>query len=101
MPTASRRYRSTASALPGGAPDVSGLFKASIDKVGALKCDVLLTTHPGASGIRDKRAAQTATHNPFIDVGACRALASKARVNLAARVESEQRERSAAVYSRD
>ncbi|MCC6069423.1 subclass B3 metallo-beta-lactamase [Massilia sp. GCM10020059] len=73
-----------------GAADVSTLFKASIDKIGALKCDVLLTTHPGASGIMEKLAAKTPLHNPFIDTGACRALAEGAQAKLAARIGSER-----------
>lgn len=84
-----------------GAPDVSKLFKASIDKIGALKCDVLLTTHPSASGMMEKRAARTAANNPFIDTGACRDLASRANAGLAARLATEQGEKSAAVYSRN
>jgi metallo-beta-lactamase class B len=84
-----------------GAPDISALFKASIDKIGALKCDVLLSTHPGASGLLEKRAARTAASNPFINAGACRDFASRAQANLAARLATEQGEKSAAVYSRD
>lgn len=84
-----------------GAADISTLFKASIDKIGALKCDVLLTTHPGASGIMEKLAAKTPAHNPFINTGACRDLASRAHASLAARLATEQGERSAAVYTRD
>lgn len=84
-----------------GAPDVSKLFKASIDKIGALPCDVLLTTHPGASGMMDKLAAKTADRNPFVNDGACRELASRANAGLATRVATEQGERSAAIYSRD
>ena len=84
-----------------GAPDVSKLFKASIDKIGAVNCDVLLTTHPGASGMMDKRTAKTAAHNPFINNGACRDLASRANAALAARLATEQGEKSAAVYSRN
>lgn len=73
-----------------GRPDVSPLFKASIDKVGALKCDVLLTTHPGASGIMKKLAARDAAHNPFVDSGACRALAADAQAKLGARIAVER-----------
>jgi metallo-beta-lactamase class B len=73
-----------------GRPDVSALFKASIDKVGALKCDVLLTTHPGASGIMKKLAARDAAHNPFVDAGACRELAAGAQAKLAARIVAER-----------
>ncbi len=84
-----------------GAPDVSTLFKTSIDKIAALTCDVLLTTHPGASGMMEKRAARTATLNPFIDAEACRDLANRAHAGLATRIATEQGEKSAAVYRRD
>lgn len=83
-----------------GAPDVSKLFKASIDKIGALKCDVLLTTHPGASNMMDKLAAKRPARNPFIDAGACRELASRANAGLATRIATEQGEQTAAIYSR-
>lgn len=78
-----------------GAPDVSKRFQTSIDKIGALKCDVLLTTHPGASGIMEKLAAKTPTHNPFINDGACRALASHASAGLATRLATERGEKPA------
>ena len=32
-------------------------FRASLDKVGALQCDILLAPHPSASGMRDKLLA--------------------------------------------
>lgn len=73
-----------------GAPDVSKRFKDSIDKIGALKCDVLLTTHPGASGMMEKLGARTPAHNPFIDSAACRVLAEGAQAKLAARLASER-----------
>ena len=78
-----------------GAPDVAGLFGQSIDEVGALKCDVLLTTHPGASEILERQAARKPANNTFIDAGACRALAAKARANLAKRISQERSDRAA------
>lgn len=84
-----------------GAPDVSKLFNASIDKIAALKCDVLLTTHPGASGMMEKRAAKSDSQNPFINADACRELASRAHAGLATRIATEQGEKSASVYSRN
>lgn len=73
-----------------GAPDVSKRFQASIDKIGALKCDVLLTTHPGASGMMEKLAAKTPAQNTFINDAACRELASRASAGLAARLATER-----------
>lgn len=80
-----------------GAPDVSKRFQTSIDRIGALKCDVLLTTHPSASGMMEKLAARTAAQNPFINDGACRELASRANAGLATRLATERGEKPAQV----
>ncbi|WP_223464439.1 subclass B3 metallo-beta-lactamase [Massilia soli] len=80
-----------------GAPDVSKRFQASIDKIGALKCDVLLTTHPGASGMMEKLAAKTPAQNTFINDAACRELASRANAGLATRLATERGEKPAPV----
>jgi len=74
----------------GKSPDLSASFRASIDKVAALKCDVLLSVHPEFSGIMKKRAAQTASRNPFIDAGGCRAYAADARARLETRLAKEK-----------
>lgn len=73
-----------------GTPDLSATFMATFDKVGALKCDVLLSTHPTASGTFDKLAARTGARNTFVDSESCRAYAAGARTRFAARLASEQ-----------
>lgn len=65
-------------------------FKATIDKVGALKCDVVVSTHPAFTDVLDKLAARTRTTNPFVDPAGCRTYAEAARKRLDARLESEK-----------
>ncbi|HEX8610391.1 MAG TPA: subclass B3 metallo-beta-lactamase [Telluria sp.] len=64
-------------------------FRASIDKVASLKCDVLIAVHPGFADLMEKQAARTAASNPFIDPGACRAYAANAGQRLNRRLASE------------
>lgn len=60
-------------------------FKATIAKVGALKCDVVVSTHPGFTDLQEKLAA-----NNFIDPAGCRTYADAANKRLDARLESEK-----------
>lgn len=51
-------------------------IKKSIATVAALDCDILISAHPGASGLWERLAKQpTAGHAAFIDRQACRAYA--------------------------
>jgi metallo-beta-lactamase class B len=72
--------------------DVSGEFERSIAKVEALPCDIMLSTHPGASGLfeRLERRKSSPTPDPLIDKQACRAYAANARKNLAQRLQTER-----------
>lgn len=54
----------------------------------SLPCDILLTTHPGAS-----RLWERVTAGALVDPGACRSYAAAARQQLAKRVASEKAER--------
>jgi metallo-beta-lactamase class B len=65
-------------------------FKASIDKVAALKCDIIVAVHPGATNVMEKLAAKTAASNPFIDPNGCRDYAAYDRKSLADRLASEK-----------
>ena len=76
----------------GKTADISASFQASIDKVAALPCDVIISVHPGMTGVLDKAAKRTSEHNPFIDAGACRAYADHAGKLLAKRLASERAE---------
>jgi len=73
-------------------PDVSGTFRRSIATVEALPCDIMLSTHPGASGLfeRLKRRESSPTRDPLIDKQACRAYAATARKNLEQRLQTER-----------
>jgi metallo-beta-lactamase class B len=74
-----------------GAPSVEAEFRASIDKVSNLPCDVLMATHTGFVGMRRKleaRVAQPGT-NPFIDPLACQRYAETAREGLERRLAEE------------
>jgi metallo-beta-lactamase class B len=71
-------------------------FRATIRKVSALPCDVLISTHPSATGMDDKVAGRAkgglapgAAGDPFVDAGACKALADLSMKNLDARVAGE------------
>lgn len=71
-------------------------FRATLGKVAALPCDVLISTHPSATGMDDKVARRTkaglapgAPGDPFVDAGACKTLADASRKALDARVAQE------------
>lgn len=66
-------------------------FRASIAKVAALPCDVLMAPHPGFVRMEEKLAAREAdpSTNPFIDPTACDAYAAAAADGLEQRIERE------------
>ena len=72
-----------------GYPDISMRFAASIARVGALKCDIVLSTHPGATEILERHAASTPTHNAFVDPDGCKALAPRAAAGLREQLQDE------------
>jgi len=76
----------------GETPDISALFEASIAKVAALKCDIIISVHPGFTDLMDKAATRTPDRNPFIDANGCRAYAADASQLLAKRLAKERGE---------
>ncbi len=72
-------------------PDVTAKLRASIDRVEALPCGLLISAHPDNSGGDVKIAALQvgATPNPFLDPSACRAYAERARGRLQTRLDRE------------
>lgn len=78
---------------------VSGLvdtFRATLDKVRAFPCDVVIATHPGATGLDERLAGRAsggiapgAEGDPLVDPGACAALADRSLKALEARLASE------------
>lgn len=71
-------------------PDRTPAFAAVIDKVGALKCDVIVSTHPGFTDTMEKLAARTAANNPFIDPDGCKKYAASSRARLEKRIAAER-----------
>lgn len=71
---------------------VEGL-RTSIRKVAALPCDIMMSTHPVASRMDEKLKARAAMKpgdaDPFIEPGACKALADTAMKGLDERVKQE------------
>jgi metallo-beta-lactamase class B len=76
----------------GGTPDISASFEASIAKVAALPCDIIVPVHPGTTDVLGKAAKRSGTDNPLIDANACRAYAAEAGGLLAKRLAKERGE---------
>jgi metallo-beta-lactamase class B len=66
---------------------IAAAFRASIAKVGALPCDILVTTHPSASGFWTK-----VEKGQLVDPNSCRILADRAEAALDRRLAEENRE---------
>ena len=79
-----------------GYPDRSASAKASIAKVAALKCDIVIAAHPSATDAFAKAAAKTAQSNPFIDPEGCRKLAQGAAQKFEERLQREREEKAEA-----
>ena len=65
---------------------VAETFRASIAKVRGLPCDILVTTHPAASGFWKKME-----QGSFVDAESCRKLADRAEAVLDRRLAEEAR----------
>ncbi|MGD9902573.1 MAG: subclass B3 metallo-beta-lactamase [Vicinamibacterales bacterium] len=72
-------------------------FRATFAKVAALPCDIVISTHPSATGLDDKVARRAAANlapgaasDPFVDAGACKALAAVSTKALDARLAGER-----------
>ena len=90
-PYASGDFRYTGKgAGKGKTPDVSASFEASIAKVAALPCDIIIPVHPGTTDVLGKAAKRSGTDNPLIDANACRAYAAEAGGLLAKRLVKER-----------
>lgn len=76
-------------AWPGARADL----ERSIERVGGLPCDVLVSAHPEASGLWERYGQRTARGTAaFIDRKACQAYADKGRARLAQTLAAEARE---------
>lgn len=66
-------------------------FRQSIATVAALPCDIVISTHPGATNLdgKLKRRAEKPAVDPLIDPTGCRVLAAIATKQLDARIAEE------------
>lgn len=77
----------------GKTPSVIDRFRATIARIEALPCDVIIAVHPAFADLDGKLARRTQQPgtNPFIDPNGCRAYAAGARQRLEQRVADEKR----------
>lgn len=67
-------------------PGYVAAFRRSIDTVASLRCDILISPHPLASGL----FARFDGEKPLINAGACQRYAHNARINLDQRLKNEK-----------
>ncbi len=73
-------------------PSIVDSFRKSIVTLGELKCDIMIGAHPSVGDLdgKLKRLKENPSGpNPFIDPGACRALAATSMKGLEARIAEE------------
>lgn len=68
-------------------PDDVAAFRAGLDTLGALSCDILITPHPGGSDLWPRLRGEA----PLVDTNACRAYADQGREDLATRLDKERK----------
>jgi metallo-beta-lactamase class B len=86
-------YRFTGDAIH---PSIVESFRRSITRFSELPCDIMIGAHPFVGDLDGKfkrRAQEPGGPNPFIDAGACRALAAEAMKGLDERIAEEKKSR--------
>lgn len=75
-------------------PSIADRFRASIDLVEKLPCDIVVSTHPGFTRIQEKLAARQkqAQPDPFYEPSGCRTYAAEARKRLEQRLADEKKQ---------
>ena len=71
-----------------GRPGIADVFRRSIEKVGALPCDIIVSTHPSATDLEARLKRPSA--NPLVDPRGCRTYANGALKRLDARLAEEK-----------
>jgi metallo-beta-lactamase class B len=61
-------------------------FRAALNEIAALPCDLLITPHPDISNLFTRLAGEA----PLVDSGACAAYAKRGAGNLEAELQKEQ-----------
>jgi metallo-beta-lactamase class B len=77
----------------GKQPDISASFRESVKRVASLKCDIVISVHPGFTNTMGKLASRTESDNTFIDSEGCRDYAADARKRLDKRFATEMAEK--------
>lgn len=72
-----------------GMPDISGSFRNTIERVGKLKCDVIVSTHPGFTDTQEKLASRTPEWNAFTN-GGCEEYAAGSMKRFEERLAKER-----------
>ncbi len=76
-------------------PDVIAQLRRSIARVSELPCDIVVSTHPSATGldakIKGRAALKPGAPDPFVDHG-CKALGEGALKGLEARLAEEKKQ---------
>ena len=74
-------------------PELVRAFRATLDRVAHLPCDILLTPHPDASNLMPRIAQRDhGNARSLVDPHACQAYAEEARRHLDARLAEEQKD---------
>lgn len=79
-------------------PGLADTFRATLAKVRALPCDIVISTHPGATSLDDRLArrgtlAPGSAGDPLIDPAACIALADRSLQAFEQRIAEEAKAR--------
>ena len=84
-----------------GTPSLIDTFRASIAKVAALPCDIILTVHPSATDMdgKVKKRRQQPSPDPFVTPNGCKAYAKGAAARLDARIAEEAKKKGPAAAS--
>jgi metallo-beta-lactamase class B len=76
-------------------PDVVAQLRRSINRLGELPCDIVVSTHPSATNldakVKKRSELKGAGPDPFVDQG-CKALAANAMKGLEARLAEEKKQ---------
>jgi metallo-beta-lactamase class B len=71
-------------------PSIVDQFQRSIAKIESLPCDIILSVHPGFTGMARKlKLRQAGRADAFIDPNGCREYASDAMSRLRGRIAEE------------
>ena len=84
MPTACRRSAATITSFP-TIPTISPPIRASIAKIAASPCEILLTPHPSASAMKERMTGK----QPLFDPEGCSNYAARLTPSLDERLAKE------------